>query len=479
MERRSTRPSRLNPRPSARHTRPERLEEWRSTSKRVENASSTGREAMFVTERNERKTFGVAIAPMAPPPPSGCLVLLCGHPASGKSTVAAEISRRVQAAGARVLLVDEPSLHLPRNASYRDARSEKNTRGLLKATVERAVHRDGPVVLLDANNGIKGYRYELWCIARQAGTRFCVVHCETPVDACRKRNSARRDRGGDVGGAGETATRKTRNASSESPRVSAASSSTSTNDFHEEWGGYDAAVFDDLVFRFERPDGKNRWDAPLFVLKPTPEELGADDERGKRRRGRRSARGGGWVSAAREPRRVRLGARLFGTRVGTRGVFCARRARSASRELFGAKRRRRRGESFAARRETRERSPSRRRAIGVDAADASADGRQSPRGRRRRGAGYHRLHSEARRGVGRCRRVSVRRSGAVRVWFASTESRRFTMRARAPSLQVLRRLKRSFLRSAAAAAAGAASPRDAARRLFVEHVQRDADLGAW
>jgi hypothetical protein len=51
--------------------------------------------------------------------------------------------------------------------------------------------------------------------------------------------------------------------------------------------------------------------------------------------------------------------------------------------------------------------------------------------------------------------------------------------ARAPSLQTLRRLKRSFLRSAATAAAGAASPRDAARRLFVEHVQRDADLGAW
>ena len=206
-------------------------------------------------------------------------MLLCGHPASGKSTAAAEISRRIQAAGGRVLLVDEPSLHLPRNASYRDARSEKNTRGLLKATVERAVHRDGPVVLLDANNGIKGYRYELWCIARQAGTRFCVVHCETPVDACRKRNSARRDRGGDeFRGAGETATRNV-NVASESPRVvGTASSSTSTNDFqNEEWGGYDAAVFDDLVFRFERPDGKNRWDAPLFVLKPTPEELGAEN----------------------------------------------------------------------------------------------------------------------------------------------------------------------------------------------------------
>ena len=302
---------------------------------------------MFVTERNERKTFGVAIAPMAPPPPSGCLVLLCGHPASGKSTVAAEISRRVQAAGARVLLVDEPSLHLPRNASYRDARSEKNTRGLLKATVERAVHRDGPVVLLDANNGIKGYRYELWCIARQAGTRFCVVHCETPVDACRKRNSARRDRGGDVGGAGETATR---NASSESPRVSAASSSTSTNDFHEEWGGYDAAVFDDLVFRFERPDGKNRWDAPLFVLKPTPEELGAADERGKNAAeddARREAEAG--FPGARASTGTARSTTLR-TRAGTRGVSVLGvpdpRPRAVWREAEAT-----RGESFAARRE--------------------------------------------------------------------------------------------------------------------------------
>jgi len=194
---------------------------------------------------------------MAPPPPSGCLVLLCGHPASGKSTAAAEISRRIQAAGGRVLLVDEPSLHLPRNASYRDARSEKNTRGLLKATVERAVHRDGPVVLLDANNGIKGYRYELWCIARQAGTRFCVVHCETPVEEARMRNAARRDRGGGVGGGEEATAAATKNETSSSTSADA------------EWGGYDAAIFDDLVFRFERPDGKNRWDAPLFVLKPS------------------------------------------------------------------------------------------------------------------------------------------------------------------------------------------------------------------
>jgi hypothetical protein len=28
------------------------------------------------------------------------------------------------------------------------------------------------------------------------------------------------------------------------------------------------AIFDDLVVRFERPDSKNRWDSPLFTLRP-------------------------------------------------------------------------------------------------------------------------------------------------------------------------------------------------------------------
>ena len=419
---------------------------------------------MFVTERNERKTFGVAIAPMAPPPPSGCLVLLCGHPASGKSTVAAEISRRVQAAGARVLLVDEPSLHLPRNASYRDARSEKNTRGLLKATVERAVHRDGPVVLLDANNGIKGYRYELWCIARQAGTRFCVVHCETPVDACRKRNSARRDRGGDVGGAGETATR---NVSSESPRVSAASSSNSTNDFHEEWGGYDAAVFDDLVFRFERPDGKNRWDAPLFVLKPTPEELGADDERAKNAAeddARREAEAGfprresldGYGSEHDSSERV-----LERAVCSVPGVPDPRLASHSPRDAKHA--------SAVLRAVARSAStqPTHRPADASLRADVDAGAQDIidcivKRDAESGGAG------------------GLVSGGRAQYEFGSLQPNLGVLRcARAPSLQVLRRLKRSFLRSAAAAAAGAASPRDAARRLFVEHVQRDAALCAW
>ena len=103
---------------------------------------------------------------MAPSSAGGCLVLMCGHPASGKTSAVADLRARLEAKGRRVVVVDEPGLRLRRDDAYADARAEKNTRGLLKATVERALYRDGPVVVLDAGNGIKGYRYELWCLAR-------------------------------------------------------------------------------------------------------------------------------------------------------------------------------------------------------------------------------------------------------------------------------------------------------------------------
>lgn len=74
---------------------------------------------------------------------------------------------------------------------------------------------------------MQGYRYELWCIARAAGTRYCVVHVDTPAETCRAWNDSR----------------------PESDR-------------------YPATVFDDLVRRFETPEAKNRWDSPLFRVTP-------------------------------------------------------------------------------------------------------------------------------------------------------------------------------------------------------------------
>ena len=74
-------------------------------------------------------------------------------------------------------------------------------------------------------------RYELWCIARAASTRYCMVHCEAPEPAARAWNAAR-------------------------PAQDA----------------YSGAVLDDLWRRFEEPDSRNRWDQPLFRVATATEE---------------------------------------------------------------------------------------------------------------------------------------------------------------------------------------------------------------
>ncbi|GLC51570.1 hypothetical protein PLESTB_000516700 [Pleodorina starrii] len=154
------------------------------------------------------------------------LVVICGQPCSGKSGIAARLLALFQGAGLPVELVDEPSLHLDRNAAYTGVVNEKNTRAKLKSQVERVVGRKS-VTILDSINNIKGYRYELWCVARAAGTRYCMVHVDTDLATCSAWNAARPE--------GER---------------------------------YRQEIFDDLAGRFERPDARNRWDAPLFTLHP-------------------------------------------------------------------------------------------------------------------------------------------------------------------------------------------------------------------
>lgn len=68
-------------------------------------------------------------------------------------------------------------------------------------------------------------RYELWCIARAAALRYCVLQCSAPEDTARAWNAAR-------------------------PAEEA----------------YSEAVFHDLWRRYEEPDSRNRWDKPLFRI---------------------------------------------------------------------------------------------------------------------------------------------------------------------------------------------------------------------
>ena len=121
--------------------------------------------------------------------------------------------------------IDDQSLGLARDV-YATARPEKDARATFSSAVKRALSRDA-IVVADGMNYIKGFRYQLYCEAKAVQTPNCVVHVGTPPDRCRELNEQALKDG---------------------------------------TGGYQTEVFENLVFRYEEPNGMSRWDAPLFTV---------------------------------------------------------------------------------------------------------------------------------------------------------------------------------------------------------------------
>ncbi|KAI0232976.1 hypothetical protein LSAT2_016756 [Lamellibrachia satsuma] len=106
---------------------------------------------------------------------------------------------------------------------------EKELRGNLKSSVQRALNKED-VIILDSLNYIKGCRYELYCVTKSCQTPQCIIYCGTTVELATKWNRGRKE--GDI---------------------------------------YSEDIFNELVMRFEPPDSRNRWDRPLFVLQSEDE----------------------------------------------------------------------------------------------------------------------------------------------------------------------------------------------------------------
>lgn len=185
------------------------------------------------------------------------LVTLCGYPASGKSLIAEELGKRYSEKGLVVKVISDGEVHSlaseeSRDASapqsrasmYANSTSEKATRARLKAATERAL-APNTVVIVDSLNYIKGFRYELFCIAKTASARMLVVHADTDPDLCKRQDALRTD-------------------------------------------AYGEDMVAALVQRFEPPDSRNRWDRPLHVVQlhgparnggfPTPSAAPAEAE---------------------------------------------------------------------------------------------------------------------------------------------------------------------------------------------------------
>ena len=154
------------------------------------------------------------------------LVLITGIPCSGKSKTANSIKDSLEEKGKKVILISEDELlkqqNQDKNIVLNDSLQEKTLRADLKGKVIRHLTKD-TVVILDALNYIKGYRYELYCASKSVKTTQVTVHCDISPPTSWQWNESRNS---------------------------------------DKWT---KETFDALVMRYEAPIGTNRWDSPLFL----------------------------------------------------------------------------------------------------------------------------------------------------------------------------------------------------------------------
>lgn len=74
-------------------------------------------------------------------------------------------------------MINEESLGFNKSESYDDPIHEKMLRSSLRSNVEKHLDSEN-VVICDSMNYIKGFRYELYCLARNAQTTITVIFCD-------------------------------------------------------------------------------------------------------------------------------------------------------------------------------------------------------------------------------------------------------------------------------------------------------------
>ena len=161
--------------------------------------------------------------------------MISGYPSSGKTYRSRQLidyftqrisdSEDPKVKRLKLHHTDDQGLGVSRGI-YATARAEKDARATFSSAVKRVLGRE-VIVVADGMNYIKGFRYQLYCEAKAVQTPSCVVHVGTPADMCREMNSVA---------------------------------------LEAKTGGYEPEVFENLVFRYEEPNGMSRWDAPLFTV---------------------------------------------------------------------------------------------------------------------------------------------------------------------------------------------------------------------
>ncbi|KAF9461312.1 chromatin associated protein KTI12 [Collybia nuda] len=160
------------------------------------------------------------------------LITISGYPCSGKTRRTEQISAILEqyikdptyeGPLRKVISLSDDTLHLKR-ASYDDSGSEKPMRGTLFTAMQREMASD-TILIVDSLNYIKGFRYQMYCAAREMKLRVCTVFVVATQDLCRLWNKTRKDE-----------------------------------------LKYNVETLENLIFRYEEPSSMVRWDSPLFTV---------------------------------------------------------------------------------------------------------------------------------------------------------------------------------------------------------------------
>lgn len=179
------------------------------------------------------------------------LILVSGLPCSGRTTRSNQIiddfNQRIisssdQSSTFRIVHLTNTEANVDRKAFHTQIK-EKPARSAYLSLVMRSIAKDA-IVIADGGAGtnIKGFRYQLWCAAREVGVRFASVLCASTPEACKRRNT---------------------------DRMNAVMESRESRQMEE---AYEIDTLEELLMRFEEPNAMTRWDSPLFVIDCSPKE---------------------------------------------------------------------------------------------------------------------------------------------------------------------------------------------------------------
>ncbi|VDO96910.1 unnamed protein product [Heligmosomoides polygyrus] len=174
------------------------------------------------------------------------LLLVTGYPSCGKSTIVGRIQEFLSSKGKETVIIREDDYPSFCRDHYGTSTKEMEQRSFLRSSVQKCLNQN-TIVICDCLNYIKGYRYELFLVAKQCKTTFAVLYCHAKESTCKWLNEQK-----------------------------------------EEGTRYKGATITDLISRYEKPDPRNRWDSPLYEVevgkseKPSsvdaPEDMNVDLE---------------------------------------------------------------------------------------------------------------------------------------------------------------------------------------------------------